>query len=425
MHKQRIAVILAAAIGIGSIFFPWIYARNIFSIENFDNINLIKRGFFIPAGSAVLYAAYLPWKEIVPLGWANLTLFGIALMGAFLGNRRGPLRGIWLYLTGIPPLIASYTGIANIQHWRRIVREPNYLGKAPYVLVLASLFIVAVTLIPRNWATLFKRYLHATGRALDIDFLITELGQESQSVRQRATAKLVDIGTSALQPLCNALSYADKWRIRSQAAEVLGKIGDVEAIDPLVKALQDKDANVREQAALALIYLDWEPQNTQEQHQYSFALQDWDFFTSLGLPEGVEVLNAFVPKYPDIHTKIKEVIRTICGTVKIVAFGDFDEGILMRFDSQEVLSSPNTSTLPYSLPCLKRIIVHLPTYDFHQVERFLTYAVNSLGQVYLKKHVTVELYGDPELFHLNLLNSMKNLCKDVVTHKECGNTSER
>ena len=46
---------------------------------------------------------------------------------------------------------------------------------------------------------------------------------------------------------------------RQAAVEALGRIGDVNAITPLVSALDDQDEWVGRAAALALNHLNWEP----------------------------------------------------------------------------------------------------------------------------------------------------------------------
>jgi hypothetical protein len=70
------------------------------------------------------------------------------------------------------------------------------------------------------------------------------------------------------------------------------------------------------------------------------------------------------------------------------------------------------------IPCnnLRHIIVYTATYEFHQVERFLTYVVNAIGQQRLKKQVDVHIYGEPEHLQRNLLNNFANLCKQVYVH---------
>ena len=62
---------------------------------------------------------------------------------------------------------------------------------------------------------------------------------------------------------------------------------------------------------------------------------------------------------------------------------------------------------------LKQIIIHTETCNVYQVEQFLTYAINSLGQAYLKGIVEVHIYGPPEHLHMNLRNTLTNLCCGV------------
>jgi len=57
---------------------------------------------------------------------------------------------------------------------------------------------------------------------------------------------------NAVNPLIEALNDEDRW-VRTNAAEELGKLGDVRAIDPLTYvARNDKEERVRKVAAEAL-----------------------------------------------------------------------------------------------------------------------------------------------------------------------------
>jgi HEAT repeat protein len=66
--------------------------------------------------------------------------------------------------------------------------------------------------------------------------------------------KCVTIGQPALGPLIKALRDKNS-NIREKAAETLGRIGDRRAVEPLIKALGDENLNVREKAAEALGYM--------------------------------------------------------------------------------------------------------------------------------------------------------------------------
>ena len=52
--------------------------------------------------------------------------------------------------------------------------------------------------------------------------------------------------------LAKALFYKKAWRVREAAAEALGKIGDSQAVEPLIAALKDEDWYVRKYAVEAL-----------------------------------------------------------------------------------------------------------------------------------------------------------------------------
>ena len=45
---------------------------------------------------------------------------------------------------------------------------------------------------------------------------------------------------------------SDDWRVRKSAAEALGKIGDMHAVEPLIELLEDEDEDVRASAKEAL-----------------------------------------------------------------------------------------------------------------------------------------------------------------------------
>jgi len=53
------------------------------------------------------------------------------------------------------------------------------------------------------------------------------------------------------EKLIKALKDED-WRVRSHAADDLGEIKDVRAVEPLIQVLKDKDPDVRSIAAKAL-----------------------------------------------------------------------------------------------------------------------------------------------------------------------------
>lgn len=81
--------------------------------------------------------------------------------------------------------------------------------------------------------------------------LISLLGDPDRFVRSRAAYALGLIGGPAVDPLVGALQKGD-GNLRWGAAIALGKIHDIRAIDPLIRALADKYENVRAESARSL-----------------------------------------------------------------------------------------------------------------------------------------------------------------------------
>jgi HEAT repeat protein len=85
-----------------------------------------------------------------------------------------------------------------------------------------------------------------------IKLFVKELSSIDWLVRVKARRNLVEIGGPAVEPLTKALSSRNRW-MRWEAAKALGQIGDPEAAQALVRALEDKIFDVRWLAAEGLI----------------------------------------------------------------------------------------------------------------------------------------------------------------------------
>ncbi len=85
--------------------------------------------------------------------------------------------------------------------------------------------------------------------------LIDGLEDKDGEVRQLVAAALVQIGANAVDPLVKVLQNKDKDAVaRANAAYVLGQIGPSarQALPQLTKAMKDEDAQVRRRVAFAL-----------------------------------------------------------------------------------------------------------------------------------------------------------------------------
>lgn len=96
-----------------------------------------------------------------------------------------------------------------------------------------------------------------------------------------ATQALVNIGAPAIEPLVGQLGHHNKI-MRRATAEILGMIGDVQAIEPLIKRLSDSDADVRCIAANALERIGWQPEQDQIRVAYWAALGKYKHCVEMG-----------------------------------------------------------------------------------------------------------------------------------------------
>ena len=91
----------------------------------------------------------------------------------------------------------------------------------------------------------------------DVKGLIKALDyQKDNSVRTAAAEALGKIGdVRAVDPIIAALRDP-KWTVSANAAEALGRIGDPRAVGPLKAALKDGSRDVRQAAAVALAQIE-------------------------------------------------------------------------------------------------------------------------------------------------------------------------
>jgi len=98
-----------------------------------------------------------------------------------------------------------------------------------------------------------KRALHALVQhgSAAVEPLCQALADEDSNVRAMAAEALVKIGPAAVEPLCQALKDENRV-VRWMATGGLVKIGDARAVEPLCQALKDGEHHVRQRVAWAL-----------------------------------------------------------------------------------------------------------------------------------------------------------------------------
>lgn len=126
------------------------------------------------------------------------------------------------------------------------------------------------------------------------------------------------------------------------------------------------------------------------------------FFESLPLQEAQALCRS-----------LSDILAFRCHVVTTIVFGDKE---VDDEPSEKILNNPDVAELTFPFVRLRNLIIQTDSYDFHQVERFLTYAVNAIGDDYLKEHVEVHVYGDPAKLHANLQNTLTNVCHHMHIH---------
>jgi hypothetical protein len=176
----------------------------------------------------------------------------------------------------------------------------------------------------------------------------------------------------------------------------------------------DEDGGVRLLAAEILAAIEWVPKTTTEQIAYAVAQRDWEALIPFGAPVTPFLLNIANDTDREIRRKVADTLTAVLASIKIVIFGN-----LQINESRRTITvrNPEVDQLTVPMEELDHIVVHTPTYDFHQLERFLTYAINYIGQTHLKTYITVHVYGEPDKLHPNLRNTLTNLCHRIEFHE--------
>ncbi|MBN2571990.1 MAG: hypothetical protein JXA68_07670 [Ignavibacteriales bacterium] len=105
MNKQKLVIIIIAALGVVSTFLPWATVKLYASIS----INGTNGGD----------------------GWITLGLFAIAGTLSLIGDRKRPLNGTYKIITMVAGLVAAVVGILNIVNMRSKLSEisnQNFFG---------------------------------------------------------------------------------------------------------------------------------------------------------------------------------------------------------------------------------------------------------------------------------------------------------
>jgi hypothetical protein len=203
--------------------------------------------------------------------------------------------------------------------------------------------------------------------------------------------------------------------VQRAAALALKRMPGERVTATLVHALEDDDAIVRYEAAEVLVQRGWAPENTEDTIRATIAREDWESLRTFGAEALPFLIVRSTDKDRNVRENVVALLTKLLSSVKIVVFGTLQ---VKASRKRVTFKNPDVEALTLPMERLEHLVVHIPTYDFHALERFLTYAINHIGQQYLRQHVVVHLYGEPTDLHTNLRNTLNNLCKEVKEHAE-------
>jgi HEAT repeat protein len=144
--------------------------------------------------------------------------------------------------------------LRNSLSWERRAMAAERLGRIGSPRAVSPL-LLTVQDVKDEDADVRGAALRALGRIQDaavIPELIEALGTPEASLPQRISEILVRFGDAAVGPLCRELRNQESEARRMWSAEILGWLGNAEAVIPLIDALGDVNPEVRAKSAGAL-----------------------------------------------------------------------------------------------------------------------------------------------------------------------------
>ncbi|GAK51754.1 hypothetical protein U14_02999 [Candidatus Moduliflexus flocculans] len=228
---------------------------------------------------------------------------------------------------------------------------------------------------------------------------------------------------------------------RAEAVRLLHKIPThPEAVALLCRTLHDPDAPIRQQAAQALIPA-FNQAYTIVFRNHSVGMTQRDLkvpvFETLLLPRKIVIdpatcdmfqveafaastlpgfprdllsqFTVFIEGNPSLFASPIYRIFQHCKAVEIaietVSFGD------VSFDAATYWHNPDMRHFQLPLRRLRRLEIDADTANPVDIERFLTYALEYMGQDFLRLNVTAHLRGSPDTLPKNLRNNLSHLCQ--------------
>ena len=121
---------------------------------------------------------------------------------------------------------------------------------------------------------------------------------------------LVEIGEPAVEPLIKALKDKDSG-VRMWTTDALGEIGGARAVEALIVALKHEDSKVRYSAAYALEQITWQPKDNAEKAYYLIAKEEWSELVKLDEPAVEPLIKALKDKDSGVRISAADALGEI------------------------------------------------------------------------------------------------------------------
>ncbi|MBN1413179.1 MAG: hypothetical protein JW969_20230 [Spirochaetales bacterium] len=248
-----------------------------------------------------------------------------------------------------------------------------------------------------------------------------------------------EIRKPAIKTLIQSLNY-NYYPIRRSAKESLIKIGKPAAKD-LVRAIIKHNGKYRRVIANILDKIEWEPENTNETVYYLLAKRQWEKVKRMG----TDVIPILMPLLdhddPLFRKRIEHILLKLCSD----NLGTFDlkliinhfkhaknQGPAMQFFSKFLIQvrtvilgrnifnmnkgyicNPFLADFLFPLNGLKNLMIDIDTMDHSAIDQFVTYAINTIGEVRMKRTLNVVVKGEKDKLPAIKRNLLLSLSKTL------------
>jgi HEAT repeat protein len=206
------------------------------------------------------------------------------------------------------------------------------------------------------------------GNTQCIRILENELQHPREECRWKVIDSLVETRKPVIvEPLIKALGDKES-SVRRCAVHALRRFGDVRAVPPLLSAaLADQDIEMRQEAAKALGALGWQPEDLQMNIDLAFALRDWDELGKLGSPAVDRLIGELQGKEYGLRVEVAKTLGKI-GDVRAVqplvaALSDDGVGLIREAALKSLewigpnAATPLIAVLNYQKPYVRKAVV--------------------------------------------------------------------